>query len=57
MRVLNIGSLNVDYVYQVDHMAREGETQRAAGREAFPGGKGLNQSVAAARAGVQVCHA
>ena len=57
MRVLNFGSLNVDYVYQVDHMAREGETQRAAGREAFPGGKGLNQSVAAARAGVQVCHA
>lgn len=57
MRVLNFGSLNVDYVYQVDHMAREGETQRAAGREAFPGGKGLNQSVAAARAGVQVWHA
>ena len=57
MKVLNFGSLNMDYVYQVDHMTREGETQKAAGREAFPGGKGLNQSVAAARAGVEVYHA
>lgn len=57
MKVLNFGSLNVDYVYQVDHMTRGGETQKAAGREAFPGGKGLNQSVAAARAGVAVFHA
>lgn len=57
MKVLNFGSLNVDYVYRVDHMTREGETQKAMSREAFPGGKGLNQSVAAARAGVRVYHA
>ena len=57
MKVLNFGSLNIDYVYQVDHMVRAGETLASDGREAFPGGKGLNQSVALARAGVPVYHA
>ncbi|SBW10738.1 putative ribokinase [uncultured Eubacteriales bacterium] len=57
MKVLNFGSLNVDYVYQVDHMVRGGETHKAKSREAFAGGKGLNQSVALARAGVPVHHA
>ena len=27
MKVLNFGSLNVDYVYSVDHMIIGGETQ------------------------------
>ncbi len=57
MKVLCFGSLNLDYVYHVDHIAVPGETIAAAGRSVFPGGKGLNQSVAMARAGLPVWHA
>ncbi len=57
MKVLNFGSMNLDYVYQVDHFVGPGETLSAASRTVKPGGKGLNQSVALARAGVPVCHA
>lgn len=57
MKILNFGSLNVDYVYSVDYFVRAGETLKVNAREVLPGGKGLNQSVALARAGVDVCHA
>ena len=57
MRVLNFGSLNLDYVYQVDHFVRPGETLSAASRTVKNGGKGLNQSIALARAGANVAHA
>ena len=57
MKILNFGSCNLDYVYAMDHIVRVGETQSATGRETFPGGKGLNQSIAIARAGAQVFHA
>lgn len=57
MRVLNIGSMNIDYVYQVPHFVRAGETLEASGRAVHIGGKGLNQSVAMARAGLDVLHA
>ena len=57
MRILNYGSLNLDYVYQVPHILRGGETLAASQRDIFFGGKGLNQSVALARAGAEVCHA
>lgn len=56
-RVLNIGSLNIDYVYQVPHFLRAGETLAAYRRAVHIGGKGLNQSVALARAGLDVSHA
>ena len=56
-RVLNFGSLNLDYVYQVDHFVRPGETLSAASRTLKLGGKGLNQSIALARAGANVAHA
>jgi len=56
-KVLNFGSLNVDYTYKVDHMTREGETQSSEGMEIFLGGKGFNQSVSLAKAGVNVYHA
>lgn len=56
MRVYNLGSLNVDYVYQVDHFVRAGETISSGKMGTFPGGKGLNQSVALARAGATVIH-
>lgn len=54
MKILNYGSLNYDYVYAVPHIAAEGETISAEGMECHLGGKGLNQSVAIARAGSQV---
>ncbi|MBQ9038795.1 MAG: ribokinase [Clostridia bacterium] len=57
MKILNFGSLNVDYVYSVEYFVRAGETLKANSREVLPGGKGLNQSVALARAGAQVYHA
>ena len=57
MRVLNYGSLNLDYVYEVDHFVRPGETLDSLSRSVKFGGKGLNQSIALARAGVDVCHA
>ena len=57
MKVLNIGSLNLDYVYQVDHFVQPGETLSAQAQTVNPGGKGLNQSIALARAGATVYHA
>ncbi len=57
MKILNFGSLNIDNVYKVDHMVRKGETLLSSGREVFTGGKGLNQSVALGRAGLNVFHA
>lgn len=57
MRVLNFGSLNIDYIYRVPHIAKPGETISAKSFDIFAGGKGANQSVAAARAGARVFHA
>lgn len=57
MRVLNFGSLNIDYVYTVDHIVRPGETLGSDSRGVYYGGKGLNQSIAIAKAGVPVFHA
>ena len=56
MRVLNIGSLNIDYVYTVDHIILPGETEATGSRNTFLGGKGMNQSCALAKAGVEVYH-
>lgn len=50
MRILNFGSLNLDYVYQVDHFVQPGETLSAVSQSVNAGGKGLNQSIAIARA-------
>lgn len=57
MKVLNFGSLNLDYVYQVDHFVAPGETLSSTAQVVNPGGKGLNQSIALARAGAETCHA
>ena len=57
MKILNFGSLNCDYVYSVHHMVEAGETLASSKMETFPGGKGLNQSIALARAGAPVSHA
>lgn len=55
--IINFGSINIDYTYKVVSLAREGETVSTLDRNLFYGGKGLNQSIAAARAGGRVYHA
>ena len=57
MRALCFGSLNIDYVYQVPHFVGGGETLAAGSLSRFSGGKGLNQSIALARAGLEAWHA
>ena len=57
MKVLNYGSLNIDHVYQVDQIVQPGQTIDSYGVNVFPGGKGMNQSIAIARAGSRVYHA
>lgn len=51
MKILNFGSLNIDKVYQVDNFVRPGETISSKNLNFFCGGKGLNQSIALAKAG------
>lgn len=56
MKIYNLGSLNIDYVYRVENFVRPGETVSSTDYNIFPGGKGLNQSVALSRAGANVIH-
>lgn len=53
--VLVLGSANVDLVMRVDRHPGAGETVAAERVGEMPGGKGLNQAVAAARAGADTC--
>lgn len=55
-KLVNLGSLCIDHVYRVPAFTGSGETVSSSTHEIFPGGKGLNQSIAAARAGVDVVH-
>ncbi|MFA7230682.1 MAG: ribokinase [Victivallaceae bacterium] len=56
-KVINFGSLNIDKVYQLPHIVRPGETISSTDYNIWCGGKGGNQSIALARAGVDVRHA
>ena len=38
MRVLNIGSMNLDLVYSVDHIVQPGETESSFSLNTFLGG-------------------
>ena len=57
MKVLCFGSLNIDYTYKVDHFVKKGETLSSESLKVFSGGKGLNQSIALAKAGADIWHA
>lgn len=54
MKILCLGSLNLDFVYNVDHFVLPGETIAALERNQFCGGKGSNQAISLARAGANV---
>lgn len=56
MAIWNLGSINLDLIYEVPHIPAPGETLAALGHQRFLGGKGTNMSVAAARAGAMVHH-
>ncbi len=55
-KLVNLGSLGIDHVYGVERIAQAGETVSSETHHVFPGGKGSNQSIAAARAGADVIH-
>jgi ribokinase len=52
--LLVVGNATTDLFFEVEHVPRPGETLIARNRRIDVGGKGLNQAVAAARAGAQV---
>ena len=54
--LVNLGSLCIDHVYAVPSIVRPGETLLGHDPVRHAGGKGLNQSLAAARAGASVVH-
>lgn len=56
MTVFNLGSINLDHFYEVSHLPQPGETLLATSHSTGLGGKGANQSVAAAQAGAPVVH-
>ena len=57
MQIINFGSINVDRTYRVKRFPMVGETIQTSAFFCGCGGKGLNQSIAARRAGASVIHA
>ena len=54
MKILTLGSINIDFNYSVAHITTPKETQGSTGLKMFPGGKGLNHALTLARAGMDV---
>jgi ribokinase len=55
IRIVVVGSINMDLVTQSPRFVSPGETILGEGFITVPGGKGANQAVAAARLGAEVC--
>ncbi len=56
-RIVTFGSANADIIFRLPTLPRPGETVLGQAPPPMPGGKGLNQAIAAARAGAQVAFA
>ncbi len=56
MAIWNLGSINIDHVYRLQNLPRPGETLAAQDFSMGLGGKGANQTIAAARAGAWTLH-
>jgi ribokinase len=54
VRVVVVGSSNFDIVVKAERLPKEGESLLVKNLQFFPGGKGANQAVAAARMGARV---
>jgi ribokinase len=54
MKIVVVGSLNMDLVVRLPEIPRPGETLLGGVFRTFPGGKGANQAVASARLGAHV---
>jgi ribokinase len=54
MKVLVYGSLNIDLIFEVDHIVLPGETVSGVSFARNAGGKGANQAAALAKAGLDV---
>jgi ribokinase len=52
--IVVVGSINMDLVVRAPHLPQPGETILGSDFKTFPGGKGANQAVAAARLGGRV---
>lgn len=57
MKLLNFGSLNIDHVFAVERIVEPGQTIDSLSVATYPGGKGLNQTLAIARGGARPAHA
>jgi|WetSurMetagenome_2_1015567.scaffolds.fasta_scaffold86602_2 ribokinase len=53
MKILVVGSLNIDFRIAVRHLVADGETEKADELELIPGGKGANQAFASGKLGNQ----
>ena len=51
-KILVLGSINIDHSYELDRIVRPGETVASKAYRTAWGGKGLNQAIALAKAGV-----
>lgn len=54
MVIVEVGSLNMDLVVRIPNIPKPGETLLGGHFHTYPGGKGANQAIAAARLGAQV---
>lgn len=54
MRITVVGSINLDYVANVQSLPKAGETVTGATLARYPGGKGANQALAARKLGAEV---
>jgi ribokinase len=54
MKILVLGSINIDFNYSVTRITAPKETRASTGMKMFPGGKGMNQAITLARAGMSV---
>ena len=53
-RIAVLGSANMDLVVRQPRLPHAGETMFGSSFDSVPGGKGLNQAIAASRAGARV---